>query len=260
MDIVYSMRSTDEQNFSHSAAGREVNKTLEISGDYRTIQQLVTEKIRNAILSGLFKPNERLNQTELAAKFNVSRIPTREALRILEAEGLVTYFPHRGAVVSMMSPEEIEEVYEIRIVLEASAAQRAVKRMTDAQIQQVRRIQEKMVKAKDVDAWIGLNDLLHQSIYKPSGWSRLVSVIEMLRNLTTPYVRAYVADRSDRQGADGEHAEIVAALEARDGVALKAVLRRHLAHSCQAVLSHLQNRKEGGSSSEEKSGTAPKRA
>lgn len=233
-----------------------MNKTFEIPSDYRTIQQVVTEKIRTAILSGMFKPNERLNQTELAEKLNVSRIPTREALRTLEAEGLVKYFPHRGAVVSLMSPEEIEEVYEIRIVLEASAAQRAVKRMNEAQIQDIRRVQEKMVKTRDVDAWIGLNDLFHQSIYKPSGWSRLASVIEMLRNLTTPYVRAYVADQSDREGADSEHAEIVAALEARDSVALKAVLRRHLAHSCQAVLAHLKSKEEGGTSSGEKGDAA----
>src|SRR5438874_5121119 len=98
-------------------------------GDYRTMQQIVTEKLRGAILDGTFKPNERLNPADLAKVLVVSRIPTREALRTLEAEGLVTFYPHRGAVVSTMSPEEIEEVYEIRILLEISAAQRAVKRM-----------------------------------------------------------------------------------------------------------------------------------
>ncbi len=235
-----------------------MNKTLEIPSDYRTVQQLVTGKIRNAILSGVFKPNERLNQTELAAKFNVSRIPTREALRILEAEGLVKYFPHRSAVVSMMSPEEIEEVFEIRIVLEASAAQRAVKRITDAEIQEVCRIHGQMVQTTDIDEWIALNNLFHQSIYKPSGWSRLVSVIEMLRNLTLPYVLSYVANQADREGGQAEHAEILAALQSRDSVALKAVVRRHLAHTCQASLARLKAKEQEGSSSEENDGTAPR--
>jgi DNA-binding GntR family transcriptional regulator len=214
--------------------------SFEISGDYRTIQQIVTDKLRNSILNGTFKPNEKLNQAELAEKLNVSRIPTREALRTLEAEGLVTFFPRRGAVVATMSPEEIEEVYEIRILLETSAAQRALKRMTDSELDEIREIQKNMVETTELDLWVGLNDRLHQAIYKPSGWTRLISVIEMLRNLTTPYVRMYVSDQFDRDAADLEHAEIVEALETRDAVGLKAILRRHLAHSCQGILTYLK--------------------
>ena len=67
-----------------------------------------------------------------------------------------------------------------------------------------------------------------------------MSLVDMLRNLTTPYVRLYVADMTDRNAANSEHGEIVAAVEAADGVALKAVLRRHLAHSCQGILSRLK--------------------
>src|SRR5581483_4658237 len=151
---------------------------LEIAGDYRTMQQIVTEKLRQAILDGTFKPNQRLHQADLAEILNVSRIPTREALRTLEGEGLVTFYPHRGAVVATMSPEEIEEVYEIRILLETSAAQRALKRVTDAQV-----------------VWARLNDDFHHSMYAPSGWTRLLSVIDMMRNLTTPYVRMFVSDQ-----------------------------------------------------------------
>jgi DNA-binding GntR family transcriptional regulator len=214
--------------------------SLEIAGDYRTIQQLVTDKLRTAILSGTFRPNEKLNQADLAERFNVSRIPTREALRTLEAEGLVKFYPRRGAVVATMSPEEIEEVYEIRILLEINAAQRALKRMKDSELHEIREIQKRMTETAELDRWVGLNDLFHQAIYKPSGWTRLVSVIEMLRNLTTPYVRMYVSDQFDRHAADIEHAEIVAALESSDAVGLKAVLRRHLAHSCQGILSYLK--------------------
>ena len=217
-----------------------MSSSFEITDDYRSIQQVVTGKIRNAILNGTFKPNEKLNQAELAERLNVSRIPTREALRTLEAEGLVKFYPRRGAVVATMSPEEIEEVYEIRILLEINAAQRALKRMNDSELREIREIQEKMVETTELDIWIGLNDLFHQAIYKPSGWTRLVSVIDMLRNVTTPYVRMYVSDQFDRNAADLEHAEIVASLEARDTVGLKAVLRRHLAHSCQGVLAYLK--------------------
>jgi len=229
-----------------------------IPSDYKTIQQIVTDKIRNAILNGMIKPNERLNQADLAEKLNVSRIPTREALRTLEAEGLVTFYPRRGAVVATMSPEEIEEVYEIRILLETNAAQRALKRMSESELREICDIQEKMVETSELDVWIGLNDLFHQAIYKPSGWTRLVSVIEMLRNLTTPYVRMYVSDQFDRHAADLEHAEIVAAVEARDTVGLKAVLRRHLAHSCQGVLAYLKRVEQECSLSEAKDEPVPR--
>jgi DNA-binding GntR family transcriptional regulator len=229
-----------------------MSDSLEITGDYQTIQQIVTNKLRSAILAGTFRPNERLNQAELAERLNVSRIPTREALRTLEAEGLVKFYPRRGAVVATMSPEEIEEVYEIRILLETNAAQRALKRMNDSELREIRELQEKMVAAPGLDEWVGLNDLFHQAIYTPSGWTRLMSVIEMLRNLTTPYVRMYVSDQFDRNAADQEHAEIVAAVEARDTVGLKAMLRRHLAHSCQGVLAYLKRVEQECSLSEAK--------
>lgn len=235
-----------------------MSDSFEIPGDYRTIQQMVTDRIRTAILNGTFKPNERLNQAELAEKLNVSRIPTREALRTLEAEGLVKFYPHRGAVVATIPPEEIEEIYEIRILLETSAAQRAIKRMSDSELQEIREIQEKMFETTELDAWVGLNDRLHQAIYEPSGWTRLVSVIQMLRNLTTPYVRMYVSDQFDRNAADIEHAEILAALESRDTVGLKAVLRRHLAHSCQGVLAHLKKAEQECNLSEAKEEPIPK--
>jgi|SRR5581483_2937391 DNA-binding GntR family transcriptional regulator len=225
---------------------------LEIAGDYRTMQQIVTEKLRQAILDGTFKPNQRLHQADLAEILNVSRIPTREALRTLEGEGLVTFYPHRGAVVATMSPEEIEEVYEIRILLETSAAQRALKRVNDEQVERIREIQISMTKTDALDVWARLNDDFHHSMYAPSGWTRLLSVIDMMRNLTTPYVRMFVSDQFDRNTADNEHAEMVTAIEARDGVALKATLRRHLANVCQGILGYLKRVQEESNTSEVK--------
>jgi DNA-binding GntR family transcriptional regulator len=235
-----------------------MSDSFEIAGDYKTIQRIVTDKLRTAILDGTFRPNERLNQADLAERLNVSRIPTREALRTLEAEGLVKFYPRRGAVVATMSAEEIEEVYEIRILLETSAAQRAVKRMDDSELHEIQAIQEKMVETPELDLWVGLNDLFHQAIYRPSGWTRLMSVIEMLRNLTTPYVRMYVSDQFDRKAADIEHAEIVSALQSRDTVGLKAVLRRHLVHSCQGILAYLKRVEQDSNLSEAKETSIPR--
>jgi DNA-binding GntR family transcriptional regulator len=226
---------------------RSVAEGLQVTNDYKTMQQIVTEKIRTAIVEGKFKPNERLNQADLAAKLNVSRIPTREALRTLEAEGLVTFYPHRGAIVSTMSPEEIEEVYEIRILLEVSAAQRAMKFVTPEQLRIVRGLQQKMVKTSDLDVWVDLNDKFHSAIYEPSGWTRLLGVIQTLRNLTTPYIRLYVSLHGDRDAANAEHCEIATALEERDAAAMRIMMRRHLWHTCQGIVSLLRKADTGES-------------
>ncbi len=103
---------------------------LDLALKYKTVQQLVTEKIRTAILDGTFQPNEKLNQWALAKRLNVSRIPTREALRTLEGEGLIRFYPHRGAVVAAMTQRELRDVYEIRAVLEAKAAVGGMKAIT----------------------------------------------------------------------------------------------------------------------------------
>ena len=218
-----------------------MGERLDIGGDYRTIQQIVTDKIRNAILDATLRPNERLNQSDLAQKLNVSRIPTREALRTLEAEGLVKFtriaarhgFGH-------VACDEIEEVYEIRTLLEISAAQRALFRIDSAQLQVIRNLQAKMQRATNPELWISLNQEFHHAIYEPSGWTRLLSVIDMLRNLTAPYLRLYISDRWERKTAISEHAAIVRAIEAKKAGALKSTLRRHLSHSCQGILTHLK--------------------
>ena len=214
--------------------------SFEVPQNSRTIQQVVTDRIRGAILDGTFKPNERLNQAELAERLNVSRIPTREALRTLEGESLVKFYPHRGAVVSAMSPEEIEEVYEMRIWLEISAAQRAVKRIDERQLQKVRVLEGQTAKATEPELWLSLNSRFHEAIYEASGWIRLLSVIGMLRNLTTPYMQMYVSHQFNRDRANCEHAEILEALEVRDTIGLKAVLRRHLGDACQGILAYLK--------------------
>jgi DNA-binding GntR family transcriptional regulator len=213
---------------------------LEIPSDLRTIQQLATERIRRAILDGTFRPNDRLNHAELAERLKISRIPIREALRVLEGEGLVKSYPYRATVVSTMSAEEIEEAYEIRILLETSAAQRALGRMDAANVRRIRAAYEQMLEPIDPDTWVSLNSKFHQELYSASNWTRLMSIVEMLRNLTAPYVRLYVSDSSERDGANSEHGEIVAAVEARESVTLRAVLRKHLTHSCQGILSQIK--------------------
>jgi DNA-binding GntR family transcriptional regulator len=215
-----------------------------MSIDRKTVQQSATERIRRAILDGVFKPNERLKQADLAERLNISRIPTREALRVLEAEGLVTNLPHRGTTVSIMTSDEISEVYEIRIMLEIRAAQLAMRKMTDAQLNEITLIHSRMSQIEELDEWVQWNKRFHHAMVSPSGWTKLMSVTDMLRNLTAPYMRLYVSTREDRRHALEEHGEIVAALIAKDSDALRNAVRKHLSNSCQSIILQLSNAEE----------------
>src|SRR5438128_11057097 len=99
--------------------------------EYRTMQAIVTDHVRSAILGGRYAPGARVPQDELAQQLGVSRMPVREALRVLEMEGLVELRPHRGAIVVDLRPEEIGEIFEIRAMLEGRAAALAAPRLDE---------------------------------------------------------------------------------------------------------------------------------
>ncbi|GAD70926.1 putative transcriptional regulator [Vibrio alginolyticus NBRC 15630 = ATCC 17749] len=105
---------------------------------FKTRTQLVEEAIRTQILKGELKTGQPLRQDALAKEFNVSRIPVREALVQLEAQGLVSFEPHKGATVTELSPEKINELFELRAVVECHILERAIQNMTDADLERAR--------------------------------------------------------------------------------------------------------------------------
>ena len=99
---------------------------------YATTPDLIAASLREEILRGVIPPGQALRQEELAGRFSVSRLPVRDALLRLEAEGLVDVFPNRGAFVTTLSADEVREIYHLRILLEGDAIETAVPRMTSA--------------------------------------------------------------------------------------------------------------------------------
>jgi len=114
------------------------NLSGDVAAEYRTLQNIVTDNLRSAILSGQLGPGDRLQHDDIARQFGVSRMPVREALRVLHSEGLVELRPHRGAVVVDLRPEDVAEIFEIRAMLEAQAAELAAPNLTDATIERMR--------------------------------------------------------------------------------------------------------------------------
>lgn len=207
----------------------------------QTREDFVIDELREAIVRGHFKPGEKLDQEEIAELLNVSRIPVRQALRTLTAEGLVKMYPHRGAVVAELSREEVEEIYFIRGVLEGVAARLAAPKMDDERIAQLEAILEKMDQTTDLDEWLDLNHDFHNTIYQVINRPRLLLLIESLRNTAAPYTRDYIASDEYREATRLGHRRILEACINRDGPLAQEETQKHLMVVCEGTLVYVDS-------------------
>jgi DNA-binding GntR family transcriptional regulator len=203
-----------------------------------TVQQAVVEAVRARIVSGRLGAGSRIDQDALAAEFGVSRMPVREALRQLGAEGFVTIVPHRGAIVTALSPDEVEEIYEMRAVLEGLASRLAVPALTEHELAKLAGILSAMVDEDGIDTWVALNDRFHHTIIQASNRGRLIELIQRIRHQSQPYVRLYVHHLHRSAQARDEHEEILAALVARDPDRAELAARNHLLNTGRAVAAY----------------------
>ncbi|HEY7624652.1 MAG TPA: GntR family transcriptional regulator [Candidatus Limnocylindria bacterium] len=146
-----------------------------------TAQELVLSSLREAILSGALPPGARLRQERLADQFGTSRIPVREALRALEHEGIVTSEPYRGFTVTELNADDIEEVYELRILLESQAVRLAVPLMTDEDLTTLEGLYDEMVRAEPGEEQLAARERFYIRLYSMAGRPRLVALIARLR-------------------------------------------------------------------------------
>lgn len=201
----------------------------------------LAERIRQRITSGEFPIGMQLRQAALANEFKVSRTPVREALRKLQAGGLITVTPNRGAVVRVPAPWEVRDAYEVRAALEALAAERAAARIVPADITRLEAANETMRKAAQrrtrtrptggrVPATTAANDTFHTVILDAAGNERLAEVIQQINESFPRNVLAqlFVDDPGLRLVNVQEHDAIIAALKARDGAAAMAAMREHV--------------------------------
>lgn len=199
----------------------------------------IAEALREAIVSGQLPAETELRQDDIAARFEVSKVPVREALKRLEAEGLVTFVRNKGAVVAALSPEEIWEYVEIRAILEARAAELAAPRISAIHLAQARAAMTTLGAEKNPARWGVLNWQLHSALYADAGRPVLLAEIRALYDKVERYVRTLLAVTAEMPKTQREHEAIIEAFAARDAAAAAALTRAHVLDGGASLLNYL---------------------
>jgi DNA-binding GntR family transcriptional regulator len=197
----------------------------------QTVTHQATEALRERILRGVYGDDTPLRQDALAAELGVSRIPIREALRQLEAEGLVVFNPHRGAVVSSLSVDEIEELFELRAQIESDLVRRAVVRTRSEHVSRAKEIlkaYEAAFRAGEVGEWGKLNWEFHSTLYAPADRPFTMAVIQRLHQQSDRYLRMQLVLTHGESRAIDEHRAILAAVSDRDVKQACSLMRQHI--------------------------------
>ena len=197
----------------------------------RPLPAQIVSRLRAEIVSGHWAPGQRLSESTLCTRFNVSRTPLRQAFKVIEAEGLLTLLPNRGAVVSEPTLDGVDEKLTVLGGLEALACQLVCERASDEELRRLEALHQAMMGAyadHDVEKYYKLNDRIHRAIVEASGnrtladfHGILVSHVERVRNLVN--IRKDLSESSKH-----EHQDIMAALLARDRNAARRQMAAHI--------------------------------
>jgi DNA-binding GntR family transcriptional regulator len=207
----------------------------------KTAVELVEDELRAQIMSGALAPGTPLRQEALSEELGVSRIPLREAIRLLSFEGLVDLIPHKGAYVTMVSIGEVRELFELRMRLEPWLLKEACPLLSEADLDQAERIIGSM---NDVDeqSWGQLNWEFHGLLYRAAQRPMAMNMVRSLHEKTERYLRFQVVNTPIRQQAHDEHLALITLCRNRQAESAAQALTQHIAdaaHQIQAVVARL---------------------
>ncbi len=198
---------------------------------HRTLSSAIVEQVRKAILSGQYAAGSPLRQDALAADFGVSRIPVREALFQLEAEGLLRMEPHKGAVVAGFALDEIDDVFDLRALLEPRLLRASLPHLTPADFAEVHSFDAAFADAiqrQDVARWGELNAQLHLSLYRHAGLPRTLAVVGGLLQSSDRYTRVQMNRSTALARAQREHRKLITLCRSGQGDEACAYLVAHI--------------------------------
>lgn len=207
----------------------------------KSTPELAIEVLREAIVSGFFQGGEPLRQDAIAAELGTSKIPVREALRQLEAEGLVKFIANRGAVVSEMSLPKMAEMFELRTLLECQAIALAIPNLTIDTLAQAEKIIEEAEIETDIARWGELNWQFHSVLYLRANRPYLLSILEKIHTNSDRYVRLHLSLTRSQSRSQSEHRAILEACRQRNVSTAKQLLTEHLELAKTLLTQYLTN-------------------
>ncbi|MGH8696650.1 MAG: GntR family transcriptional regulator [Burkholderiales bacterium] len=204
----------------------------------RTTSDYIADALRSAIYDGQFEDGEELNQVALARHLKVSRVPIREALRQLQAEGLVNNVAHRRTVVAGLDLEEMLELIEIRAVIEGHLIAKAGPRLDAEALRRLRDLCDEMDRNDDYGYnWVLQNWEFHRTLYRPSESKAAIALVERLNLKVERYVRRSGGMDRLRQAA-AEHRRILKDIERKNFAAARARMQDHILQTGEQVRRH----------------------
>ena len=201
--------------------------------------EYIAGALRNAILQGRYKANQPLRQDQIAEELGVSKVPVREALVQLKAEGLVTFMSNRGAVVTGLSAREVDEIFTMRIALETKALERAIANLRPVDFIRAKGVLEIIEEEEDRTQWSELNWEFHATLYQAAQMPRLLSTIHMLHNNVARYLIIYLDRLSAQDISQKEHWTIFNACRESDIDTANKQLTIHLRQASARLMAFL---------------------
>lgn len=208
-------------------------------GKSPSASDIILKYLRNVITDGSLDEGEPIRQDDVARLFSVSKIPVREALKRLEAEGLVEFHRNRGATVTSVSGPEIAQIFEVRAILESEAIKLSVPHMNGATFERARTFCDAFARETDVRRWAELNWQFHSCLYDDAERPFLVSTIRSVNDRLERYLRLQLSLSRGQETADLEHRRILAACIERDAELAGKLLFEHIMRACRSLLDNL---------------------
>jgi len=213
---------------------------------YKTRTQLVVETLREKILSGEIKAGQPLRQAALAEELNVSRIPVREALLQLEAEGLVAFEPHKGATATELTASQVDELFELRAMLEADLLASSIPHISDEKLAEatelLSRLDKALGKENAANTWSELNSDYHNCLYSGANRPQTQDLVNTLNKNADRYIRMHLLWAGGISKAESEHNELLSLCKARNVEKSVALLKQHILGSRDEIKEFLSER------------------
>jgi DNA-binding GntR family transcriptional regulator len=212
--------------------------------DYKPLREVIFDTLREAIITGELKPGERLMEVKLAEKMGVSRTPVREAIRMLELEGLVDMLPRKGAHVAELSVKDIMDVLEVRAAMDSLATRLAAERISDEEIKELKQIQMQFVsysEKENLQGTIKKDVEFHELIYRASRNDRLLQITNNLREQIQRFRVIYLKDYSSPGNLIKEHEDIYNAISSRDAEMAQKYAQVHINNQEKVITKAIKN-------------------